>query len=870
MGAGFVDERIFVRYDPYSFSLKLLEGLKNFVISASCHGTLSKASRKFGFSRPAYLFLNVIPLIIGFSFLFPVGSVAQPVKKEPKASATRRKKAAQTPRSSSPKPKSQTQTEKSLPAGSVIQEILVKGTKRLEKDVVLNRIESGVGKPLDRELIRSDILSLYSLGYFSAVDVETQTTGKGLALVFIVKEKPILSSLAFEGNSELKTEELQEAVGFKAFEIFNQTKLKDGIDKIQKLYEDKGFYLTKINAVITESENKDQVVLLIKIEENEKVKVKKIHFIGNEKLSDQFLKGKMQTQEEGYFSAISSSGQFKQDAFERDTQILRFIYYNQGYVKAKIDRPQVTLTPDKLGIYITIRVEEGEQYRVGDVDYAGDLLFPLEKLKETSKIQNNEIFAYDVLQKDLAELQSLYGDLGYAYANVIPRTRFDDNAKKVDLVFEFDKGSKVYFNRINVTGNSKTRDKVLRRELRIREGELYNETRRRESLENIQRLGFFDEVNFKTSTPVGKPDLMDIEIVVRERNTGQIQIGAGYSTAQGLAIQGSVQQTNFRGLGQNLGVSLQYSPQFEQYDVSYTEPYWDDTDWSLGGRIFRNETSGRLDFNERRIGASLTTSYPLNFYTRLGVSYTYQTTKLSQVQNSQFSTDLTLFPLNTASGDQGLAGVFIEHDTRNDRWRPTKGIFSRLAYSNSGILGGNLQFYRVQADHRFFKNLFWDVVWRNSISYSIIESTESGKEPPFNELNVLGGPYSLRGFRFAQVGRRRFSQAFADRLVNENNIPVDQARILANRVFGGKQQLMYQTELMYPLVREADMFGVVFYDVGQAEDVIVDSNFYSNWGFGLRWFSPLGPLRFEWGFPIRRDSEYHDASVFEFSIGTPF
>ena len=827
-------------------------------------------------------FIITVVCLSSFAFLASFDSAMaqevklKPAKKAKTTTAKPSKKATKSGARTASKVRTAKATAEKTPAASsgIIKEIQVAGTKRLEKDVITNRLHSEVGQPLDREKIREDIQTLFALGYFETVEVETQGPSTGLTLIYRIKEKPVLSEFTIEGNSELKTEELQEASGLKAFEIFNQSKLKDGIEKMQKLYEDKGYYLSKITPIITESENKDQVTLLIKIEENDKVKVKKIHFIGNKKLSDDYLKGRIATQEEGYFSAISSSGQFKQDAFERDTQILRFIYYNQGYVKAKIDRPQVTLTPDKLGIYISIRIEEGEQYSVGDVDYAGDLLFPIEKLKETSKIQNNKIFAYDVLQKDLGELQALYGDLGYAYANVIPRTKFDDVAKRVDLVFEFDKGNKIHFGRINVISNTKTRDKVLRRELKIREGELYHETRRRESLENIQRLGFFEEVNFKTSTPVNQPDVMDIDIMVKERNTGQIQIGAGYSTSSGFALQGSVQQTNFRGLGQNLGISIQYSKDYSQYDLSFTEPYYNDTDWSLGERIFQSDTSGRLDYNEKKGGASVFTSHPIGEYLRAGGSYTFTHTKLTNVKDTDGVTILTdpvLFPLSTANGDSGLAGVYVEYDTRNDRFRPTKGIYSKISYADSGLLGGNLKFYRAGADYRFFKNIFWDVVWRNSLSYARIESSEEGKPVPFNELFVLGGPYSLRGFRYATVGRRKHSDALEARYqAAPYNLSQAEAAKRANRVFGGEQQVMYQTELMYPMIREADMYGVLFYDVGQAEDDITSDKFYSDWGFGIRWFSPLGPLRFEWGFPIKRDSDYHDASVFEFSIGTPF
>jgi outer membrane protein insertion porin family len=756
--------------------------------------------------------------------------------------------------------------------GQKITKVGVRGQKRLEVDAILSRVTAKENDLLSPDVVRADILALFESGFFESVEA---TFDQGV-LIYVVQEKPLLASISFEGNKELKADELEEASGFKAFEIFNQARLREALDKMLKLYEDKGFFLLKIDPVITSEDKGDRVNLKFVLTENEKVRVKTIHFIGNQKLSDAYLKSRLATQEEGYFSGISGSGQFKQEAFERDTQILRFLYYNQGYVKAKVDRPTVQLTPDRLGLYITFRVEEGEQYKIGEVDFAGDLLFPVEKLKETSLIDNSEIFAYDLLQKDLNELQALYGDLGYAYANVIPRTRFDDKEKKADLVFEFSKGEIVNFGRISVTGNSKTRDKVLRRELKIREGEQYHETRKRESLENIQRLGFFEEVNFKTSTPLNQPNIMDIEIVVKERNTGQIQIGAGYSTATGLALQGSVQQTNFRGLGQNLGVSLQLSDQFNQYDVNFTEPYYNDTDWSLGFRIFRNETSGRLDYDEDKTGASLFASHPVGEYLRAGVNYTYQASRLKAVKdgNGVTLTDEVLFPIDTASGDASIVGANIEYDTRNDRFRPSKGIYSRLSFSYAGLIGGNLDYYKTGADYRFFKKLFWDVVWRNNFSYAKIDSTVAGRDVPFNELYVLGGPYTLRGYRFSTVGLRKFSQKLKDRFTlpppTGSGLSDEEATKRANRVFGGEQQFLYQTELMFPLIREAEMYGVGFYDIGAADNNLYEEKFYGDWGFGIRWFSPLGPLRFEWGFPISRDKDYHEASVFEFSIGTPF
>jgi outer membrane protein insertion porin family len=537
-------------------------------------------------------------------------------------------------------------------------------------------------------------------------------------------------------------------------------------------------------------------------------------------------------------------------------------------IKAKIDRPQVTVTPDKKGIYITINIDEGEAYDVGEIEFSGDVLFSRQELLDTMKLDENKIFAYDVLQRDLGDLQAKYGDLGYAFANVNPQWKIKESEKKVDVVFDFDKGSKVYFGRIQVISNTKTRDKVVRREMKIKEGELYNETRRRQSLENIQRLGFFEEVNFKTSTPPDKLDILNIDVTVKERNTGQIQLGAGYGSAQGFTLQGSVQQTNFMGRGQNLGVSLNLSKDYSVYDFTFTEPYFQDSLWSLGFRVFQSENSGRVDYNEKRTGGSIFFGHPLSDYLRVNGSYTYTAARLFDVySNGVLLTDHQLYPLETAEGDSGLLGVSIDYDTRNDRFRPTKGIHARAGYSLTGPFGGNLKYYKANSEFRFFKTLFWEVVFRNSLSYARIESMDKDKTPPFNELYLLGGPYSLRGYRYGRVGKQVTSTRLRDQLIARGITTDLEER--SKSYYGGAQQLMYQGELLFPLIREAQMYGVAFYDVGQAEDIIVDNRFFADTGFGIRWFSPIGPLRFEWGFPLNR--EYlHEAVVFEFSIGTPF
>lgn len=754
-------------------------------------------------------------------------------------------------------------------SGARIADIEIQGARKIERDAILEKIKLKPGVSYSAEAVRADILELFKTGYFLDIQVDKKNTDKGLVLVFSFKEKASITEIVYQGNAEVKSDDIAEAAGLKTYQILDMAKLRDAREKVQKLYEDKGFFLAKIEIVVEDVTPGETVKVFFKIAENDKVKVQKITILGNKHITSRELKSRLLTQEGGFFSGMSGSGQFKQEMFERDVQIMRFVYYNKGYVQAKIDRPQVYVTPDKKSIYITIRVDEGEQYFVGDVDFAGDMLFPRSELSEVIEIDENGVFAYDVLQKDISNLTAKYGDLGYAYANVIPRTLFDDKERKVNLVFEFDKGEKVYFGRINVVGNSKTRDKVVRRELKVREGELYNETRRRESLENIQRLGFFDEVNFKTSVDPNKTDVMNVDIVVRERNTGQIQLGAGYGSSTGFTLQGSVNQTNFLGKGQNLGANLNLSNTGNYFRLSFTEPYYDDTLWSLGFDVYQSSNTGRVDFDEEHLGGSIRLGHPIAEYLRGFLQFRYDKTKLKPRYDvdGNLLTDYDIFPLDTASGETGSLSGILEYDTRNDRMTPSKGVLATASYEYAGF--SQLKYYNLTGNVRYFKGLFWDVVWRNSLTYSQIGTLQEGREVPFSELHLLGGPYSLRGYRIYRIGRMKFSQKIFNDLKTKG-FSDEEANRRAMRFFGGTQKAMYQTELQFPLIKEAGIMGVAFYDIGAAENELTAADFYADVGFGIRWFSPIGPLRFEWGFPLNRNSYYHEPTVFEFSIGTPF
>ncbi len=747
-----------------------------------------------------------------------------------------------------------------------IAKINIIGFKRIEEDAIRDKLISKVDQPFLRSRVRQDIEQLYKTNYFYDVQVNSEVQGREITLTYKVIEKPAVAEIVYRGNSEIENDDFKDAVVVKPYEMLNVSKIRQSLTKMAKVYEDKGFFLARVNYKLEDIEPGETVRLVFDIEENEKVRVKRITILGNTRLSDDFIKTRMQTQEGSFFSFISSSGTYKQEAFDRDVQLIQYMYFNEGYVRAKVDRPQVYVTPDKKGIFITIRVEEGEQFKVGSVDFAGDLLFPKEELFEVVKIDESETFVYETLQSDMKGLEDKYGDLGYAYVNVLPRTVIRDEDREVDITYEFDKGNKVYFGRFTVTGNTKTRDKVVRRELRIREGELYNSTRRRASQENVKRLGFFDEVNFVTKTPPGEPDIMDIEVVVKERNTGSIQLGAGYSSIAGIVFQGSINQNNFLGRGQRLGASVDLSQVASMYSLNFTDPFFWDTEWLVGGSIYQ-QIEQNVGFSRQLTGTTATFGRTLAEYLRGYIRYKYEQTDLSFP--GEFADD-DVFPVHTSTGASSSATFSLEYDRRDDAMMPTKGIFTRADFEYSG-LGGNLLYTKGFYTFRYYRRVFWNVVLRNNVTYGFLGSL-GGREPPFSERFLLGGPNTLRGFPWRRVGKRVLStKQRAELLKPENGYSAEQADRLAQVPFGGLQQAFNNLEFEFPLIAEAGVRGVTFLDVGNADDQLPLSKYRSNVGFGFRWFSPIGPLRFEWGFPLDRKAELgEDAVNFEFAIGSPF
>ena len=730
-----------------------------------------------------------------------------------------------------------------------IHKIDIQGTKKVEKEAILEKIGSKPGMVLDNYLLKRDLEKIYSLKYFESAEAHHKKVKGKNHLIFKLKEKPIITKIVVEGNDEIDKDDILSQVKTKEFAILDVNTIKNDVESIQKHYEEKGFYLASINYEI-QKVNNENVELVFKVKEFEKVRVKKVTFLGNRAFADAQLKDIMETQEESLFSWMSGSGNFKEFNFNTDVERIKYFYKTKGYLQVNVGTPEITVSEDKKWVFITMKVNEGPQFTVNEISYQGEILFPEDELTNDISLKTGNTYSEELLRKDIQLLTEKYQDEGYAFANVLRTLSVVPGENKVDVEFSFEKGKIAYFGKIIVKGNTKTRDKVIRRELKIREGVKFSGTALRESKENVNRLGFFEpgSVIFNTVTPKGKDDVLDVEISVKERNTGQISLGAGYSTATGGFLQASIAQNNFRGLGQNLSFSLSLAKTNKTYNVGFTEPYLFDTKWTAGGDIFSTSNERSESFHYKKKGFDIRVGYPIFEYTRLFGTYKFEDTDIKALDDPSIDPEV----------ENGVASSFkasLIRDRRNNKYEPSKGYYLALSSEYAG-LGGDKKWLKSEFDTRFFKKVYGDLVFRSRYHVGRINHVDS-RPIPRTEKFTLGGARNLRGYSYEAIGPKKTVQ------VTKNGVTSD-------RTFnqGGLYYTFATIEFEHPLAREAGLKWVVFWDGGYAGEY-EQFKLHMDYGFGFRWFSPIGVLRFEFGYPI--DPSKEDASSqFHFDIGQLF
>ena len=728
-----------------------------------------------------------------------------------------------------------------------IDDIEVIGVKKVEKEAVFERIGSRKGMLLDNYLLRKDLEKIYGLKYFEWVEAHKIERGNKKILQFRVQEKPIITKITFRNNQEIDNDDLKSSIKSKDFSILDINTIKNDVLVLQKQYEEKGFFLAKIDYQVKKT-NDENVEVLFDIQEFDKVRVKKITFLGNKAFLDEQLKEIMEIREESLFSFMTGAGNFKEFNFQTDIERIKFFYKTKGHLQANIGAPEVTISEDKKWIFITLKINEGPIFTVNNISFDGEILFPENELMEKIKLQNNDTYSETLLREDIQMLTEMYQDEGYAFANVLRTLRILPGENKVDVDFSFEKGEIAYFGKIIVKGNTKTRDKVIRRELLIREGSRFSGSNLRRSKENVNRLGFFEpnSIIFNTISSKEKNNVLDVEIQVKERNTGQISLGSGFSTASGFFFNASIAQNNFRGLGQNLAFSLTLSDTTKNFNLGFTEPYLFDTKWTAGGDLFKTENTASDAFSYKKKGLDVHLGYPIFEYTKLFGTYKLEETEVSAKDDPTINEEV----------ENGVASSFkltIVRDLRDNKFEPSKGHYISLGSEYAGI-GFDKKWWKNELDVRYFRSIWEDLILRARMFGSKLEVVD-GTPIPRSERFALGGARNLRGFDYEAVGPKSLA-TFSDGTSREFNTR-------------GLFVTFTTLEFEHPLAREAGLKWVVFADMGHAGDH-KHIKFHKDYGFGLRWFSPIGVLRFELGYPIGKEADGEDDHQFHFDLGQLF
>ncbi|MFO7559648.1 MAG: outer membrane protein assembly factor BamA [Desulfobacterales bacterium] len=752
-----------------------------------------------------------------------------------------------------------------------IVEIKILGNKRIEADAIKRKIKTEVGDVFLAERLSDDLVNVYSMGYFDDIRIESEDTARGKVVIFHIQEKPTIKEILITGNKEnaYDDEEIKENMGIKTGSIFNVFKIKRELKKIELMFKEKNYHNAGVAYKIEPLEN-NQANLEIIIEEGEEILVQKIIFEGNQTYSEDELKeltpaapgilgwwpisyitedsemGEMDTTEEGFFSFLTGSGELNLETLSNDTAKLNAFYQNHGFIQVRIGEPEIDYQED--GIYIRIKINEGPRFKVGKIDLSGDMIQPKTELMEKLKIGHEEFMNMGLLREDILALTDIYADKGFFYADIYPRLDKDLDNLLANITFVIKKGKPVYFEKIIISGNVSTRDKVIRRELPFVEQDLYSSSKLKRGVRNLHRLDFFEEVkvnNLKGSAD----DKMILKIDATDKPTGAFTFGMGYSSIENVFASVSVTERNLFGRGQIVSLSAEVGGTTKQYSVSFTEPWLFDIPLSASVALF-NTTSDYDDYDRERRGASVGLGYPVFDYTRLSVSYVYELNEISNIET--FASD-NLFLLEGENLTSKMISK-LHYDSRDKVINPTEGQDHSITVTYAGDpLGGDIAFIKYILETGVYIPLFWGTVGFMHGEGGNVREHGDGLLPSYERF-FLGGINSLRGFEWRGIPEERYNSSGQLALI------------------GGSNYVQFNFEFIFPILRKAGIMGVFFYDTGNAffEDETINlGNLRESAGYGIRWYSPMGPIRIERGHILDRREGEGDGR-WEFTMGGAF
>ncbi|MFU8769093.1 MAG: outer membrane protein assembly factor BamA [Desulfotignum sp.] len=725
----------------------------------------------------------------------------------------------------------------------IIAAVSVTGNRRVDSDAILRVISSQPGDLMSPQKLSNDLEQVYKMGFFDDVMVSQKPLDQGLEIVFAVMEKPSVRNIRFSQNRVYKDDELAAVVDTSTGSILNIYKINSDVEKIQRLYTEKNYHNCLVTYEINPLDN-NQADIVFVIDEGSKIKIESIVFEGNTHFKDKALKKTMKTREKGFWSFITSSGNLDRTELDNDALRIESLYKNNGFINVKVSDPQVVMEEESISI--SFKIEEGDQYKTGKVDITGDILTTKESLFEKLQTKESDLYNRELIRKDMLGLSDFYSNQGYANVTVSPLVETDESEKKVNVTYKIDQGELVYFNRIIITGNTKTRDKVIRREMAVEEQGKYSMGGIQRSYRNLAYKDYFQTLEINP-VRTQEPDQRDLEVKVTEKPTGNFSFGGGYSTDDGPFGQVSLEERNLFGRGQTLKLLGRMSGETGLYDLTFNEPWIFDRPISAGFSIYKSEREYEY-YDRNAIGLTLRSAYrQLWDYTIIGVEFNVEDFEVDNVQ--------PLFT-NVTPGDFFTASIkpYIGYDSRNHYFLPTEGVFSRFSAQYAGeFMGGDIDYTKYVAEAGFWMPLFWKFTGGFHVEGGYLDDRTNGQIDIDWERFYLGGINSIRGFDKYDINTQEPGEAF---------------------LRGGEKYIQFNAELIFPIQEEQGVAGVLFYDRGDvyrtSEDIDLAKQ-HSSVGFELRWNSPMGPIRLAYGIVVEgQDAKDTGDGQFDFSIGAFF
>ncbi len=725
----------------------------------------------------------------------------------------------------------------------IIKKILVKGNKILGSDVVLMRIKSVKGGIFDLKTIDDDLKRLYNTGYFDDISVDVKDTVDGKIVTFIVKEKPMIGTIEIKGAKKISKKDILEVMDTKPKGLLNLKVLSSDLEKIRELYKKKGYYNVKVSYKVKRI-SLGRAELILNIHEGKKLYIKKITIKGAKKLKEKDIKKVLALSERGIFSWFTGSGIFKEEFLDRDVAAIEAFYANKGFIDVRVAQPEVKFKKD--GIYITFRVVEGNRYKIGSIDFKGDLIVSKKKLIDLIKLDDlkkkDEYFDRSVLRKDSEAIRKFYADYGYAFAEVNVDIARELEQKRINVIFNIKKRQVVFINRVIIEGNTKTRENVIRRYLAVSDGDRFSAKRIDFSKEMLTKLDYFENVDIET-VPTNKKDEMNLKVKVKEKSTGFFSAGAGYSSIDKMFFTAKVTERNLFGRGYQLSFDGSLGTSSSYYSLSFWNPNLYDGPLGIGTDLYNTEREYN-DYTINKKGGTLRFAYSVGKFSRVYWNLSMEKYRVYDID--EYASD----EIKDLKGSNWSNSIYLAlvRDSTNRGFNPSKGSMNRLSLEYSGgILGGDDNFIKFGYEFAYHKKVWWKFIFNFHYEMGWLFENK-GEDVPDFERYYLGGLNTVRGYDYRDI-------SCYDKDGNE---------------VGGYKMYFTNVELTFPLKEDMGLIGLVFFDAGNVwkKNEMFDLDLYKSVGFGIRWNSPMGPLRLEYGYPL--DNLKDNKGKFEFSVGRFF